>query len=115
MSLNQKYTWAQFLKEHPEYKGKKLKRISNEGKKAFETAFKKATKEYLMTRLEKIEGFKKRATARHSELTKKQQAFTKAKNWPRAHRIQLEIGRQDALLDRLSKQSERTKSLQKHF
>ena len=38
MSVNQKYTWHDFLKEHPEHKEKSTKRTSPEGKKAFESA-----------------------------------------------------------------------------
>lgn len=55
MSLNQKYTWGDFLKAHPEYKQKKIKRTSKEGQKAFEAAYKQHAKEYLKGRLAKID------------------------------------------------------------
>ena len=35
MSMNQKYTWHDFLREHPEHREKKTKRTSSEGKKAY--------------------------------------------------------------------------------
>lgn len=62
MSLNRKYTWADFLKEHPEYKEKKIKRTSKEGGKAFDAAFKQRMKDYLKDRLTKIDKEKERAT-----------------------------------------------------
>ncbi len=61
MSLNQKYTWNDFLKSHPEYKEKKIKRTSKEGAKAFESAAKQHLKEYLKERLAKIDKEKERA------------------------------------------------------
>lgn len=115
MSLNQKYTWAQFLKDHPEMKAKKVKRTSPEGTKAFEAAFKKYIKDYLKAREAKLESQKKRAAAAKSELTKKQKNLVKQKKWPKATSLQEQIGRKDAWLGRLSKQAERLKLLQKSF
>lgn len=54
MSLNQKYTWKDFLREHPEHKEKKTKRTSSEGKKAFEAAFKAYIKKYLAAQVERF-------------------------------------------------------------
>lgn len=115
MSLDQKYTWANFLKENPDFKKKQVKRTSAEATKAFETAFRKHVKEYLKNRLVRLEAEKKKAESRRSTLTKKQQAFTKAKKWPRAKKVQQMIGKQDATLTRLGKQEKRTKELQKNF
>ncbi|OGQ21462.1 MAG: hypothetical protein A3I05_08875 [Deltaproteobacteria bacterium RIFCSPLOWO2_02_FULL_44_10] len=115
MSLNQKYSWAHFLKEHPEMKKKGVKRTSDEGKKAFETAFKKYAKEFLKARLHGIETLQKKATHKREELIKKQQEVVKAKKRPRVKFLQTKIGRQDAWLSRLSKQAERAKELQKNF
>lgn len=63
MSLNKKYTWARFLKDHPEHKEKKTKRTSKEGQKAFDAAFKQHAKEYLKERLAKIEKEQKSGAA----------------------------------------------------
>lgn len=84
MSLNQKYTWAQFLKDNPEYKEKKIKRTSKEGIKAFEAAYKQHIKEYLKDRMAKID--------KQKELLKKGKG---------------------ASIARLDRARERTKSLQK--
>lgn len=113
MALNQKYTWAMFLKEHPEYKEKKIKRTSPEATKAFEVAFKKHVKEYLGNRLKEIERKRDRAIKKAAALTKQRTLLAKAKKWPRAKIIQAKIGRQDAWMAQLGKQLERTKSLQK--
>lgn len=115
MSLNQQYTWAQFLKEHPDMKAKKVKRTSPEGDKAFQAAFKKYIKDYLKGRETKIEAQKKRATAHKSLLVEKQKELVKTKKWPKVKRVQTKIGRNDASLARLGKQAERNKLLQKNF
>ncbi len=85
MSLNQKYTWARFLKDHPEHKEKKTKRTSKEGQKAFDAAFKQHAKEYLKERLAKIEKEQKAA------------------------------GSNGTLLARLTRDHDRTKTLQKNI
>ena len=114
MSLNQKYTWAQFLREHSEHKKTKLKRTSKEGIKAFEAAFKKHCSDYLNARTETIAKQKQRAENEHSEITKKVQALTKAKKWPQVKIYQAKVGKKTAWLARLTKQAERVKTLQKH-
>lgn len=59
MSLHQKYTWHDFLKEHPEKKG--VKRTSSEGQKAFDAAYKKFAKAYLKGRLEELAAAQKKS------------------------------------------------------
>ncbi len=68
MSLNKKYTWADFLKANPEHKTKKTKRTSKEGQKAFEAACKLHNKEYLKGRLEMIDKEQERAKKNRSKL-----------------------------------------------
>jgi len=113
MSLNQKYTWGKFLKDHPEKKD--LKRISPEGKKAFEAAFKAKMKEYLTARTERVKGLQKKANERKKELAEKVKALRKVKDWPKAKIYQLKAGRQDSWINRLAKQAGRIKVLQKNI
>ncbi|MFH1875028.1 MAG: hypothetical protein ABH859_07610 [Pseudomonadota bacterium] len=113
MSLNQKYTWNDFLKENPEFKEKKVKRTSKEGAKAFESAFKAKAKEFLKERTTKIDVQKKKATAKRDELAKKVQDLQKKKDFGKAKIYQTRVGRQDAWLKRLDAQTERTKTVQK--
>lgn len=115
MALNQKYTWADFLKAHPEHKEKPLKRTSDEGKKLFEAAFKKHIKEYLKERSTKIEKQAKRATTERTALVKQVQEIAKTKNWVKFHTAQTKVGKKDAHLARLKKQEERLKVLSKSF
>lgn len=113
MSLNQKYTWGDFLRDNPEHKEKKTKRTSPEGKKAFESAYKKFIKDYLSERQKQLQGMEEKAKARRQEITKKVQGLQKSKNFGKANYYQLKVGRQDAALARFRKQMERTKFLQK--
>lgn len=80
MSLNQKYTWGDFLKAHPEYKQKKIKRTSKEGQKAFDAAYKQHVKEYLKDRLAKVdECLKKRKGANDGVTAKLERSRDRAK------------------------------------
>lgn len=115
MALNQKYTWADFLKEHPDLKKKGIKRTSSEGKKAFESAYKTKVKAYLSERVEKVGKLKKQATERKKILTEKVAALQKAKNFLKAKIYQRKVGSQDAWFGRLDKQAARIKVLQKSF
>ncbi len=115
MALNQKYTWADFLKEHPDFKKKGVKRTSAEGKKAFESAYKTKIKVYLTERVEKVNKMKKSATDKKKALTEKVSAFRKAKDFSKAKTYQEKVGAQDAWLGRLDKQASRIKVLQKNF
>jgi hypothetical protein len=113
MSLNQKYTWGAFLKEHPDLKKKGVKRTSAEGRKAFESAYKTKIKEYLSARAEKVNTLKKKATAKFDDLTKTIKKLQKEKEFSKARIYQEKAGRQDALIARLTKETSRIKTLQK--
>lgn len=115
MSLNQKYTWNDFLKEHPDLKQKKIKRTSSEGKKAFNTAFKAKIKEHLSKRAETIEKLTKKATEKRNAIAAKVKEFRKAKDTLNADTYQVKAGRQDSWISRLDKQNSRIKTLQKNF
>lgn len=109
MSLNQKYTWNDFLKDHPDLKEKKIKRTSKEGEKAFEAAFKAKMKEYLKDCDGKIEKRKENALKRKAEITLKVQSFQKKKDWSKARFYQKRVGKQDAAIARLITQDVRIK------
>ncbi len=115
MSLNQQYTWKDFLREHPEHKQKKTKRTSPEGKKAFEAAFKAYIKKYLAGQVERFG----KQIAKAEQTGKKQAAavreLRKAKKWPKAKLAQEKTGRTDAAISRLKKQKERATAAQKSF
>lgn len=115
MSIKQKYSWNDFLKEHPEFKEKKTKRTSAEGKKAYESAYKSFIKKYLAGRAEKISKDIERATKRRNEFVLKLKALQKADKRPRARLAQKKAGAQDAAIARLARQKERTATLQKEF
>lgn len=104
MSLNQKYTWKDFLEENPEFKKKGVKRTSSEGKKAFESAYKAKIKEILKDRLAWLEREKARAAGKRDALTNEMKA---AKNISLRKKLQKKIGRMDSYLSRLSRASER--------
>ncbi len=113
MSLNQKYTWGQFLKDNPEHKEKKTKRTSPEGKKAFEAAYKKFAKEYLAQRQEQLKKLEAKATEKSKALTAKVQGFQKAKNAPKAKFYQNKVGEKHAAIAQYRKQMESDKQLAK--
>ena len=115
MSLNQKYTWGDFLKENPELKKKGIKRTSSEGKKAFNSAYKTKMKGYLADRAKRLDVSKKKATEKMKTLTEKVKSFQKAKKYSQAKVYQQKVGRQDAWLARLYKEAARIKTLQKSF
>ncbi len=110
MSLNQKYTWKNFLQENPEMKAKKVKRTSAEGKKAFEAAFKAKIKDLIKDRLVFIEKREKYVTKQRNELNETLKATKEA---PERKIMQAKVGRKDAYLSRLTKMTEKTKLLQK--
>lgn len=114
MSLNKKYTWADFLKEHPEHKEKKLKRTSKEGQKAFEAAYKQHSKDYLKDRLVKIDNEKKRATDKRTALSKDLKAI-KTNIKVKGKNIKGKIETVSAYLTELDKLQERTKDTSKHL
>lgn len=115
MSLNQKYTWKDFLKEHPELREKKIKRTSSEGKKAFDAACKAFLKKYLAGRMEKLSKDIARSTKRRDEVVVKLRELSKAKKTVKAKAVRKKVGRHDAAIARLAKQQEKTKAQQKNF
>jgi hypothetical protein len=112
MSLNQKYTWNDFLKENPELKEKQVKRTSPEGKKAFEAAYKAKVKDVLKERLVWIDKEVKRAGSKKSALV----TDIKAKKTGVTKRVvQDKIGKAEKYLHRLEKMTKKTKQVQKNF
>lgn len=115
MSLNQKYTWHDFLREHPELKAKGIKRTSSEGKKAFEAAYKAFIKKYLVSRTEKLSREIGRASKRRDERVARLKELRKGKKHAKAARAQLKVGRSDHAIAKLGQQQERIKAAQKDF
>ncbi|HPQ81148.1 MAG TPA: hypothetical protein PLZ86_05430 [bacterium] len=115
MSLNSKYTWNDFLKEHPEHREKKLKRTSAEGKKAFEAAYKAFAKKYLSGSLEKLDREIARATKRRDSEKARLVELRKAKKTVKAKIQQKKVGRHDAAIARFASQKEKTKAKQKNI
>ena len=115
MSLNQKYTWGDFLKDNPEHKEKKTKRTSAEGKKAFEAAYKKFVKEYLAQRQEQLKKMQDKAAQHSKELTAKVQGYQKTKDFARAAFYQRKVGKKDAAMAAYAEQMEHDKQLAKKF
>lgn len=112
MSLNQKYTWKDFLRDHPEHKEKKTKRTSKEGQKAFEAAYKNHAKEFLKSRLAGIDAEKAMAEKSRKELAKELKE-TKADS--KACCLRNKICSTTAQLGRLEKLETRTKAAQKNL
>jgi hypothetical protein len=115
MSVNQKYTWHDFLKEHPEHKEKSTKRTSPEGKKAFESAYKSHIKKYLSERIEKVEKSLKKASAERKDLQAKAKEQRKAGNLVRAKALDKKIGTIDAAMGRSTRTKGRMETSQKEF
>ena len=112
MSLNQKYTWNDFLKENPELKAKEVKRSSPEGKKAFEAAYKAKIKDVLKDRLTKIE----KETARAGEKKIGLMTVLKERKKGRLRKVvQAKVGKTEKYIHRLGKMSEKTKLKQKSY
>ncbi len=112
MALNQKFTWADFLKANPDFKTKKIKRTSDEGKKAFEAAYKKHIKEYLKGRMDAQEKTLKSITTQRDALVAQQKATQKP---AKVRILQTRIGNRDHAIYRTRKAIERSKSQQKNF
>lgn len=110
MALNEKYTWGDFLREHPQKKD--LKRTSAEGKKTFETAYKAFVKEFLKTRLTRLQKQQKKATECRDELVGRLKGIKKASL---AKRFQSRVGQKDHALAVIGQQIENTKAIQKQF
>ena len=112
MSLNQKYTWNDFLKENPELKEKKVKRTSSEGKKAFEAAYKTKIKDFLKEKIVWIEKEAGRVQKKKDLLTGQ---IKETKRTDLKKVIQTKIGKSDKYLSRTAKMTEKTKQIQKSF
>lgn len=110
MSINQKYTWTDFLKANPEWKKKGLKRTSKEGKKAFEDAFATHAKAHVRHLTAKLEQEVKKATTRREVWVGRVKA---AKKSPIAKVLQMKVGQKDHAVHALGRQIERAKALQK--
>lgn len=115
MSLKQKYTWHDFLKEHPEHKEKKTKRTSSEGKKAFESAYKAYIKKHLATQVERYGKQIAAIEKRRNKLAANVSELRKAKKWPKSRIVQKKTGRLDSAVVRLKKQKEHITAAQKSF
>ncbi len=113
MSLNQKYTWHDFLRENPEHREKKTKRTSNEGKKAFEAAFKANAKKYLEEQQARYDRQLGKASERSKVLTEKVSALRKAKKFARAKIAQRKAGRADAAIAQIAGQKGRSQAKRK--
>ena len=115
MSLNQKYTWNDFLKANPEHKEKGTKRTSSEGKKAFEKAYKDYIKKYLADRAKTITADIAKKTKKRDELVVKLVEVNKGKNKIRTKLQQNKVGKVDAAIARSERMSARNKTVQKNF
>ena len=115
MSLNQKYTWNNFLKANPEYKEKGTKRTSSEGKKAFEKAYKDYIKKHLASRAKTVDADIAKKTKKRDELVVKLVEVNKGKNKIRSKLQQNKVGKVDAAIARSEKMAARNKVIQKNF
>ncbi len=115
MSLNQKYTWQDFLKEHPEHKEKGTKRTSSEGKKAFESAYKAYVKKYLSERSEKADKLIEKAKTKRTGLVTKSKDLKKAKSTKKLNLTNKKIGKVDAAIARHERFKDKNKTVQKNF
>lgn len=113
MSINQKYTWLDFLKEHPEHREKGTKRTSPEGKKAFESAFKAYAKQYLDKIEKRYEREIERAKKVRAERTERVKVAAKAKKFSRARMVQAKVGRADAAIVQIERQKKRAQAARK--
>ena len=113
MSLAHQFTWGDFLKKHPEFKKKKLKRTSPEGEKAFKVAFKEFARNFLKDREAKIKKEKERTTKEKNALVAKLKAVDGKKWHLKAKKLNERIGRFDAYLSRLENIQKKTTGLAK--
>lgn len=113
MSLAHQFTWGNFLKKHPEFKKKKVKRTSPEGEKAFKAAFKDFAKSFLKDREAKIKKEKERTTKEKTDLVTKLKAVDGRKWHLKAKTLNQKIGRLDAYLSRLENLQKKATQLAK--
>jgi len=113
MSLNQKYTWHDFLRENPEHKEKGTKRTSSEGKKAFESAYKAYCKKYLEDQQKRYDTQGEKAAGRARALSAKVSELRKAKKFSKANLAQKKAGRADRAVAQIAKQRQRAQAARK--
>jgi 1,6-anhydro-N-acetylmuramate kinase len=113
MSLNQKYTWHDFLRENPEHKEKGTKRTSSEGKKAFESAFKAHCKKYLEDQQKRYDRQGEKAAEHTRALSAKVSELRKAKKFAKAKVAQKKAGRADAAVAQIARQKQRSQAKRK--
>jgi hypothetical protein len=113
MSMKQKYTWHDFLRDNPEHREKKTKRTSPEGKKAFEAAFKAYVKKYLDGQQERYDRQLAKATGRAKDLQTKVGGLCKSKKFSKAKIAQRKAGRAAAAVAQIAKQKNRAQAARK--
>lgn len=113
MSLNQKYTWKDFLKDNPVMQEKGIKRTSSEGEKAFKAAFKTKVKEYLSNKDQFIDKVIEKANGKRKAIIEKVKTIQKNKEWPKAKFYQTKIGKQDAAISNLVNEKDRNSQKRK--
>lgn len=110
MALKDKYTWADFLRENPDKKG--TKRTSEEGKKAFDVAYKAFIKGYLKERTALLEKALLKATTARDVLAEELKG---AKTARRKRQLQDRIGQKDHAVAETNKVIEKSKNSAKQF
>ena len=113
MSMNQKYTWHDFLREHPEHREKKTKRTSSEGKKAFEAAYKANLKKYLEEQQKRYDTQAVKAGERAKALSAKVSELRKAKRLAQAKITQKKAGRAEAAVAQIARQKKSSQAKRK--
>lgn len=109
MSLSQKFTWGDFLRQNPDLKAKKVKRTSPEGEKAFQAAFKKFAKDYLKEREAWIKKEEERVVEAKGKLVKTLKEVDGRKWRIKMKKLNKEIGRFDSYLSKISRWQEESK------
>ena len=113
MSLASHFTWGDFLKKHPDFKKKDVKRNSPEGEKAFKAAFKEFAKDFLKKRETQIKKDTDKATKAKEALVTRLKAIDGRKWYLKAKKLNKRIGRFDAHLSRLEQLQKKTVQLAK--
>ena len=113
MSLNQKYTWKDFLVDHPDFAKNGTKRTSSDGKKAFESAYKAFLKKYFADRTDSLTKEIAKASKRRDEFITKLKAVSKSGKKIRIRNAQKKVGRTDKSIVGFKKQQAKIKVKQK--
>lgn len=115
MSIKQKYTWHDFLRDNPEHKVKKTKRTSPEGKKAFDAATSTYLKKFLTAQEKRLTTIAAKVATRREEDILKLKGLRKAKKNAKSKLAQNKVGRRDHALAAIKSELEKTKTLQKNY